>query len=75
MYKNVTIALPEHVWRKARELAAKRGKSLSALIREQLEVLTQEKSDLEEITEEILTIMREHSGTLTKWRREELYDV
>ncbi len=75
MYKNVTIALPEHVWRKARELAAKRGKSLSALIREQLEVLTQEKNDLEEITEEILTIMREHSGTLTKWRREELYDV
>ena len=75
MYKNVTIALPEHVWRKARELAAKRGKSLSALIREQLEALTQEKSELEEVTEEILAIMQEHSGTLTKWRREELYGV
>jgi len=46
MYKNITIALPEHVWRKARELAAKRGKSLSALIREQLEALTQEKMNL-----------------------------
>ena len=75
MYKNVTIVLPEHVWRKARELAAKRGKSLSALIREQLEILTQEKNELEEATEEILTIMQEHAGTLTRWRREELYDV
>ena len=75
MYKNVTIALPEHIWRKARELAVKKGKSLSALIREQLEALTQEKNELKEVTEEILTIMQEHSGTLTKWRREELYGV
>ncbi len=47
---------------KARELAAKRGKSLSTLIREQLEALTQEKNELEKVTEEILAIMQEHSG-------------
>ncbi|WP_197460574.1 hypothetical protein [Thermodesulfatator autotrophicus] len=50
-------------------------KSLSALIREQLEALTREKSELEEVTEKILTIMQEHSGTLSKWCREELYGV
>ncbi len=60
---------------RSQELASKRGKNLSALIREQLEALTQEKSELEEVTEEILAIMQEHSGKLTKWRREEFYDV
>lgn len=45
--KNVTVALPDDVYRRARIKAAERDTSLSALVREYLMSLADEDSDFE----------------------------
>jgi plasmid stability protein len=45
--KNVTVSLPEEVYRRARIKAAERDTSLSALVREFLTALGSEETDFE----------------------------
>ena len=45
--KNVTVSLPDDVYRRARIKAAERDTSLSALVRDFLMALGQEESDFE----------------------------
>lgn len=45
--KNVTISLPEEVYRRARVKAAERDTSLSGLVRDYLTSLGEEESDFE----------------------------
>jgi hypothetical protein len=45
--KNITVSLPDEVYRKARIRAAERDVSVSALVREFLESLAGEESDFE----------------------------
>jgi hypothetical protein len=62
--KNVTVSLPEDVYRRARIKAAERDTSLSALVREFLERLGSEESDFERrrrLQDEVL-------GSVTRFR-------
>ena len=45
--KNITVSLPEDVYRKARVKAAERDTSVSALVREFLSALAGEESEVE----------------------------
>lgn len=45
--KNITISVPEHIYRRARIKAAERDTSVSALVREFLMRLGEEESDFE----------------------------
>ncbi len=60
--KNITVALSDDVYRRARIKAAERDSSVSALVREFLEKLSQEESDFERrkrLQEEVLASIRE----------------
>ena len=59
--KNITVSLPDDVYRRARIKAAERDSSVSALVREFLEKLSQEESDFERrkrIQSEVLASIR-----------------
>jgi plasmid stability protein len=45
--KNITVSLPEDIYRKARVKAAERDTSVSALVREFLSALAGEESEIE----------------------------
>jgi hypothetical protein len=47
--KNVTVSLPDHVYRQARIKAAERDTSLSALVRDYLVSLGEEETDFERL--------------------------
>jgi hypothetical protein len=65
--KNITLSVPEAVYRRARVKAAERDTSVSALVREFLEGLGSDESDLERRrrlqTEVLATIRRFRAGT------------
>ena len=73
--KNVTISIPEPLWEKARMFADRHSKSLSALIREQLENLLRERDELQRAHEAIAQIALENKGDIDSWTREDLYEI
>ncbi len=73
--KNVTIALPEHLWKKARNFADRQGKSLSFVLREMLENFFDENTQLQQAHEKIRQIAKKHRGEMQSWKREDLYEI
>lgn len=76
--RNITLALPEETLREVKILAAKRGTSVSAMLREKLEALVREESDYARAKREALAAL-EHGydlGTYGKasWTRDELHE-
>mgnify|MGYP001081140992 CR=1 FL=1 len=60
--KNVTVSLPEDVYRRARIQAAERDTSVSALVREFLMTMGNEESDFERrkrLQEEVLATIKQ----------------
>jgi plasmid stability protein len=47
--KNITVSVPDEVYRQARIRAAERGTSVSALVRDQLEELASEETEFERL--------------------------
>jgi predicted transcriptional regulator len=62
---NVTISLPDELLRRAREYAAKRGSSLNALIRGQLE---REVATSPAAVDEMVERLKRASGRSRGWR-------
>jgi len=77
MKRNLTIQLDEDVVRKARVIAAQRGKSISRLVTEQIEELVRRDDDYQRVMKEALAELERgydlgSGGKLP--RRDELYD-
>lgn len=49
MSRNITLAVPDEVYRRARVHAAKQGTSVSALVREYLESLTDDDTEFQRL--------------------------
>jgi hypothetical protein len=63
--KNITVSVPEEVYRRARVKAAERDTSVSALVKQFLAGLGGEESDLEKgkrLQEEVLATIRRFRG-------------
>ena len=59
--KNITVSVPEEIYRRARVKAAERDSSVSALVREFLRSLGDEESDFEKgkrLQDEVLATIR-----------------
>jgi Arc/MetJ-type ribon-helix-helix transcriptional regulator len=64
--KNITVSLPDPVYRRARIKAAERDTSVSALVREFLTKLGEEESDFERrkrLQDEVIASVRSFSAT------------
>jgi plasmid stability protein len=73
--KNVTVSLPDEVYRKARIKAAERNTSLSAMVKEFLESLADDEGEfkrLERLQEESYAHIERFRGS-DRLTREELY--
>ncbi len=73
--KILTISVPEETWKKIKQKAALQGKSVSAVIREQIEKFLGEENRYTEAHKRIAEIAKENMGKLGRWKREDLYDV
>jgi plasmid stability protein len=65
MVKNITVSLPDPVYRRARIKAAERDTSVSALVREFLTKLGQDESDFERrkrLQDEVMASVRRFSA-------------
>ncbi len=74
--KNVTIAIPDEVYRQARILAAERGISLSALVAEYLRCASQRESEfarLEALQRQVQAEIERFSGA-DRLDRQEVHD-
>ena len=76
--RNITLALPEKTLRDVKVLAAKRGTSVSAMLRERLEAFVREESDYERARREFMAVVDEGfdlgtNGVIT-WSRDELHE-
>jgi len=71
--RNLTLSLPEELIRSAKVLAAKRGTSLSAMVRDSLERLVGSQDEYQAAAERILARGGLFRST-RKVSREELYD-
>jgi plasmid stability protein len=73
--KNVTVSLPDDVYRKARIKAAEQNTSLSALVRKYLETLADEEDEfkrLERLQEQSYADLERFQAS-RRVKREELY--
>lgn len=65
--KNITVAVPDDVYRRGRVLAAQKGTSLSGLVRDYLESLSDSESEFERLKalqdEVIERVERRHAAT------------
>ena len=76
--RNITLALPEETLREVKIIAAKRGTSVSAMLREKLEALVTDESDYTRAKREALAAL-EHGYNLgthgkASWSRDELHE-
>lgn len=71
--RNLTLSLPEDLIRSAKVLAAQRGTSLNAMVRDSLERLVSSQDDYRAAVERILARGALFRST-RKVSREELYD-
>ncbi len=76
--RNITLALPEEMLREVKVIAAKRGTSVSAMLREKLEALVTDESDYALAKREALAALERgyDLGTHGKanWTRDELHE-
>ncbi len=76
--RNITLALPEETLREVKVIAAKRGTSVSAMLREKLEALVADESDYARAKREALAALEQgyNLGTYGKasWTRDELHE-
>jgi len=75
LVKNITVSLPDEVYRKARVKAAERNTSLSAMVKQFLESLAEEEGEfkrLERLQEESYTQIERFQAS-NRLTREELY--
>ena len=72
---NITLSIDETLVARAREIAARQGTSLNALIRQHLETLVGE-SPGDEVADELLLLMEESGGRSggRRFRRDEAYE-
>jgi plasmid stability protein len=74
--KNITVSLPDDVYRRARIRAAERDTSVSALVREFLMDLSREKTDFERrkrLQDEVIASIRTFSAE-DRLSRDEVHD-
>jgi plasmid stability protein len=74
--RNLTVSLPEDVYRRARIKAAERDTSVSALVREFLSKLAEEESDFERrkrLQKEVLASVRRFRAS-DRLNREAIHD-
>jgi predicted DNA-binding protein len=71
----LTVGVSEETWEKIKKIAALQGKSVSALVREQIEKFLKEENRYREVHERIAAISEKNRGVLEKWKREDLYNV
>ncbi|MCA9793283.1 MAG: hypothetical protein KC910_15845 [Candidatus Eremiobacteraeota bacterium] len=74
--KNITVSVPEEVYRRARVLAAQKNTSVSALVREFLTGLSAEESDFERklrLQEELIESLPQFSAGC-RLTRDSLYE-
>jgi hypothetical protein len=75
--QNITLSLPKEILKKGKMLAAKKGISLNELVRELLQVNTENAEEYQASAERPITRMRGgiQLGTKGKisWRRDQLY--
>jgi hypothetical protein len=74
--KNVTIALDESLLREARRVAADRGTTLNAMLREFLEELTERESEAVKARRRIVELCRRSRAEVgpRTWSRDELHE-
>jgi hypothetical protein len=74
--KNVTIALDESLLREARRVAADRGTTLNAMLREFLEELTERESEAVRARRRIVELCRRSRAEVgpRTWSRDELHE-
>jgi predicted DNA-binding protein len=70
--KILTIGIPEETWKKIKRIAALQGKSVSALVREQIEKFLGEENRYIEVHKKISAIAEKNRGVLERWKREGL---
>ena len=73
--KILTIGVSEETWKKIKKIAALQGKSVSALVREQIEKFLEEENRYRKIHQKISTIAEKNRGIFERWKREDLYNV
>lgn len=74
--KNITVSLPDDLYRRARVKAAERDTSVSALVREFLTALATDESDFERrkrLQDEVLKSIRGFSAS-DRLTRDEIHD-
>lgn len=74
--KNITVSLPDDVYRRARIKAAERDTSVSALVREFLSALANDESDFERrkrLQDEVIASIRGFSAS-DRLARDEIHD-
>lgn len=76
--RNITLALPEETLREVKVIAAKRGTSVSAMLRERLEALVREESGYDRAMRGALEALEQgyDLGTYGRatWTRDELHE-
>jgi len=76
--RNITLALPKEMLRQIRVLAAKRGTSVSAILKEKLTALIQEESDYGRARREFMEVANRGFDLGThgeaRWTRDELHE-
>ncbi len=75
--KNITVSVPDDVYRRARVLAAEQGRSVSSLVAEFLEELANKESEfarLEALQSELLARLSTSFSASDRLSRDELYD-
>jgi hypothetical protein len=74
--KNITLAIDEQILKEARALAARRGTSLNAMVRQLLQHEVAQEKRTDEARRGLLELMEKSTARMGpdyKWNREELY--
>ena len=74
--KNITVSVPDDVYRRARIRAAEKGTSVSALVRDQLEKIAVEVSEFERLKrlqDQVIDSIHEFSAA-DRMSRDEVHD-
>ena len=76
MTRNITLSVDEDVLTKVKAVAAQRGTSVNALVRDYLGALAEKESIVDEARSRLLELAREKAGDMgsRSWKREDLYD-
>jgi plasmid stability protein len=74
--KNITVSVPDDVYRAARIRAAERGSSVSALVAEYLRTLAEREEEFERLREQQRRIIAgiEHFSAGDRLSRDEIHD-